>query len=621
MPDDRTADGSARSGIGASLLDRLLGSLDTADRGASEVVAVTLLIAVVMLGISSVLLIGGPQLLTSQEEVEIRQAERAMTQFDSSADRIIRGSSTTQEVDLGLRGHRGALDVEPEQGNITVNFVDSFEDGGDVEVLNAELGTIRYENGDTTVAYQGGGVWRSDGGNATMVSPPVITLTDRTLKVPVVTLADDGSVHTDLQLSQAQEPIQHYPDQRERFENKVGPAMIHIIVESDYYEAWGQYFEDETGAVVQYDHEDKKVAVILTGHPLDYSPEAGVITTSSTGEVRLEGTGAYVDSYNSTNGTYAETQTSEGIVKSAGSVDMRGNSHIAGHVDADQDIVIGSDDARIEKDAEAGDRVFPADEESVGGEIVNNTAGVVSIPPMDAFISPRVASLEAENDNAQTDVITDDGELNFTEGTETLDTGEYYLTEAELEDQTLVLDTTEGDITLGVENWITLRGSGGSTDAGVIEVKGPNTVQVYVNGSTGHSVNPTGMGTRDLHFYVEEDAAIKTVDDEVETSTQFQVLGPSWFEGAVAGSRGEGKNASMTGMIIAPAGPLGDGYFNVKHANVYGSVLAGNITLGQYGQVHFDHAIKDLTIPVGEQVPRVEYMYVTEHQLEVKESD
>lgn len=585
------------------------------DRAVSEVIAVALLVGIVLMAVMTVLLIGGPQLLATQEEAEIRQAERALTQLDSEATRIMDGSGGPQELDLGLRGNSGTLDVDPDAGNITMEYISSFQYGDDVTVLETSLGTIEYENSDTTVAYQGGGVWRSDADGSTMVSPPEITLDEMTLDVAVSSTERSGSIHSDVRLSHADLPEQHYPDTSAGLENRVGGSMIIIYVESQYYEAWGQYFEDETGAIVQYDPDHETVAVILTGLPLDYSPDAGVVATSTAGEIQVEGTGAYVDSYNSNIGSYADTQGNEGIVRSAGGVRMGGDALIDGDVDADRDINFQSGSSQIDGNASAGDQVKKHSDDSVTGDVVENTHGVSSIPPMDALITREVHSLKTDNDNAETDAI--DGTTLDLSTTDRLPAGEYYLDEIELDGETLILDTSEDNITIGVEDWIGLRDQGGG-DPGAIEIEGNNSVQVYVNASDSTTATVTGLGQRDLHFYVEDGASIETVTDDRERGTQFQVLGPSWLDGAVAGSRG--SNVSVTGMIIAPAGPLGDGEFHVMHGELFGSVVSGNITLGQYGEIHFDRAALDMTIPVGEQIPRVEYLYVRHHELSVKEA-
>ncbi|MGM0684150.1 MAG: DUF7289 family protein, partial [Halobacteriota archaeon] len=264
--------------------------LFTDERAASEVVGVVLLIGIVALGFVSILLIGGPQLAAEQDRAEVGQAEQSLTQFDSEASRVATGSTSSQRVDLGLRGNRGTLDVQNDTGRITVELESYFDPGNDTEVMNASMGTMVYESGETTVGYQGGGVWRSDGNRSTMVSPPQISFRNGTLAMPMVKTTRGGSVYSDVQVT-PRGTTQQFPTANET--NKIrGNKALTVTVESRYCTAWRQFFEDETDAIVNADCDRDTVKVVFLALPLDYSPDAGVVATSGPGEIRLEGNGA-----------------------------------------------------------------------------------------------------------------------------------------------------------------------------------------------------------------------------------------------------------------------------------------------------------------------------------------
>ena len=347
----------------------------TDERSTSEVVAVALLFGIVMLSVATVVLVAGAQLDDGQENAETLQAERSLTQFDSAAERVATGSTSSQTVDLGLTGNGGTLDTDSERGRITIVSIASLEDGTRTEVVNSSLGTVTYENGDTTVAYQGGGVWRSDGDGSVMVSPPEISFTGKTLTMHVIETERSGSVHSEVQLSRSGPSKQRYPNATAGLDNKIENSLIEIRIQSQYYEAWGQYFEDRTNTIVQYNDQTETVTVLFLALPVDYSPDAGVIATSGPGEIRLEGEGSFIDSYNSSNGTYGETRHDEGRVKSAGEIAMYGGSRIEGDAEADNDIRIESGNAQIDGNASAGQHVYEHDDESVTGEVRHNTSG------------------------------------------------------------------------------------------------------------------------------------------------------------------------------------------------------------------------------------------------------
>jgi cytoskeletal protein CcmA (bactofilin family) len=575
-----------------------------------------LLIGIVVLSVSVILLIGGPQLTDSRETTEVSQAEQALTQFDADAARVATGGTSSQTTDLGLEGNSGTLQTEPERGRMKVVYVDNLENGSRTEVINTSLGTVRYENGETTVAYQGGGVWRSDGDGSVMVSPPEIVFEGKTLTMHVIESERNGAVHSDVQLSRSNASKQQYPNASADLENKVNGALIQITIQSRYYEAWGQLFEDEANTIVQYDHANERVVVLFVALPVDYAPEAGIVATSGPGEIRLEGNGPYIDSYNSSNGTYEETNGDEGSVKSAGEIIMKGGSEIDGDTEADKDIRIETNSAQIDGNASSGEQVYEHDNTSVTGTISQNTSGVPPVPPIDGLVDRKVDNLASDNDNNETTVIDDSNELNLT-GTAELGPGRYYLDNMHVSDGTLVLNTTGGNITIGVETWVKLNKPAGG-DPGNIEIKGDGEVRLFVKSEEKTEIQIPSAGTEHVHFAAKGNSSVRTVDTPRERSTQFLIFGPSEFEGAMAGSNS--NSPSVTTVIIAPAGPRGEGSFLLKHGELYGAIMTGNLTLNNKAEIHFDRTIIGTRIPLAPTVPRLEYLYITEHEIEVESS-
>ncbi len=586
-----------------------INSLDD-ERGASEVIAAALLIGVVVLGIAAVLLLAAPQLAGEQENAEVSQAERALTQFDAEAARVASGGTTTQRIDLGLRGNRGTLAVEENTGNITVEYKDFFDPENRTEVMNTSMGTLVYESGDTTVGYQGGGVWRSDGNRSTMVSPPQISFRDKTLTMPIVTTKGAGSVHSDVTVTRSG-TTQRFP--ADDLTNKIeGDKAVIVTIESRYCHAWEQFFEEETRAIVNADCDQNTVQVTFIALPMDYSPNAGVIATSGPGEIRLEGNGAYVDSYESPGYDGGDPN---GIVKAAGDVKMFGSSQIDGEVRSGNEVVIGSGDALIDGDVYWTENFDPHDEESITGED-HQINGITGILPIDRLVYDKTDTLRENNDNdeagADGDLIQDE-ELNIEGEEATLGAGSYYLDTLHLEGRTLYLDTTEGDITIAVDKWVKIQdGKGQWNQPSEIVVEGDGEVRLFVSSRETVSIDNIqgagGDGFKEGHFVVENSNV--TVPDK--RSPQFQVFGPDNFIGAIGGD-----NPEVTAAIIAPTGEFGPGKFYVKKGELFGAVVTGQLTLGQDGKVHFDRALLDEEIPLAPNVPRIEYLYLTEDEIEV----
>jgi hypothetical protein len=96
------------------------------------------------------------------------------------------------------------------------------------------------------------------------------------------------------------------------------------------------------------------------------------------------------------------------------------------------------------------------------------------------------------------------------------------------------------------------------------------------------------------------------------------VYSPERFGGRIADS--SGNKPDVTAVFIAPAGPVGDGKFLLKHGEIYGAVVTGNLTLNEGGEVHFDRALLNERLVLAPNVPRIEYLYLTENEIKVEKS-
>ena len=572
------------------------------ERGASEVIGVVLLVGIVVLGMATILLLAGPQLSAGQQSAEVSQAEQSLTEFDSQAARVARGSTGAQRTDLGLRANSGTLDVENETGHITVVYDDFFDPANNTELMNTSMGTMVYRQGDTTVGYQGGGVWRSDGNNSVMVSPPEISYRDGTLTMPIVKTTRTGSVHSDVLVTR-RGTTERFPTENET--NKVsGDKAIIVTIESEYCHGWTQFFETETEGIVDADCDQDTVQVTFIALPIDFSPEAGVVATSGPGEIRLEGNGAYVDSYTSPG---YDGGDSNGVVEAAGDVRMYGDSQIDGDVRSGGHIEINSGAALIDGNAN-WTKSFEGKDGSVTGDDYQ-IDGVSGFLPINRLVDNKTDQLRTNNDNnvaGEDDGLIQDGTLEIDGDEATLEAGAYYLDTLELDGETLYLDTTDGDITIAVEQWVKL-------DDSKIIVQGNGDVRLFVASKEKTSVDNVqgagGAGFSEAHFVVEK-SSITGVDRE---STRVQVFGPNSFVGVIGG----GSDTQVTAAIIAPAGGFGPGKFYVKKGELFGAVATGELTLGQDGKVHFDRALIDEKIPLAPNVPRIEYLYLTEDEIAV----
>lgn len=576
------------------------------NRGVSEVLGVALLIGIVLTGATAIVLAGGNAIDRSQSEIEIRQAQHAMTQFDSQASRVALQGTDAQRVDMGLRGTKGSLDVDPDDGWIRVTTVD-MSSGEHTDVVNESLGAMVYEHGDTTIAYQGGGVWRSDAdateSGSVMISRPEFHYHNDTLSMPIITTDRGGSVHSDVTIATGGNE-RHFPNESAGLTNRIDDSMTVVTVESDYYEAWGRYFEDETSGTVQYDHDAGTVTVTFLSMPDTYALQDGIVATAGQGNVSLHGTGAYVSSYNSSTNEY---DTRDGSLVAAGDVNLWGNSEIAGDVRSGSEFEIHAGASTVDGD------VYWTDGFENQGAVTGTDEqidGVPSIPPITEYVTGQVQGLAADNDNEDVPSVIDESDQ-LVDQPGTLGAGQYYFERLHLtSNEELVIDTTGGDVVIGVRDWVGIDEQAGVT------VVGDGDVHLYVEGQSTVDRDITGAGDHvpetEWNLYLDKGAEVSVPD---RNASQLTIYGTEDFTGGIGGPQG----TTLEGTVYAPAGYAGPGYVYVMQADVYGAVVTGDLTLNQFGSIHYDHALKEESVPLAPSMDRLAFLYASTHGIEVSD--
>lgn len=205
-----------------------------ATRGQSETLAALLILAIVMIGISAVLVAGGQGLDSSSQAVHVEQTQRSLVDLASNIDEITHGSSSSQsaKLDLDLGGNQGDVTVRESAGSLQITT-------GGTTVYDDDIGAVVYSNDDLTIAYQAGGVRRHDGEGTTMVSEP--GLSDRgsapsTLTFPIIQVTGDATL-TQRAAFQKQATNSLYPSKQ-----VATGDTINIRIESQFADAWATYF-------------------------------------------------------------------------------------------------------------------------------------------------------------------------------------------------------------------------------------------------------------------------------------------------------------------------------------------------------------------------------------------
>lgn len=245
-------------------------SLQTDRRAQSATIGVVLVLAITLLGTGLVVGYGSQALNDTERVTTLSKAEHSMTQFDSQAAIVALGQSAIQRVDLGdSRG--GTYAADDDAGWIRVVHRNATGDGTDTVLYNATLGSVAYENGDTTIGYQGGGVWRRDGNGSTMLSQPEFNYRSGTLTLPVIRIMTEDSAAGDATafLRRANESRQVYPNRSKfysdgrNYTNPVTQGSVAVTVRSEFYQGWATFFRTRTTGNVTVDDGNETATIEL----------------------------------------------------------------------------------------------------------------------------------------------------------------------------------------------------------------------------------------------------------------------------------------------------------------------------------------------------------------------
>ncbi|QLG49222.1 DUF7289 family protein [Natrinema halophilum] len=229
---DTTADGN---GFDITLTDRR--------RGQTHVLGIVLLIGIVVTGSAAVVLFGVTGLDAYESAAEIERAERSLLEFTHATHTAMGISGESVPITLGSVDH-GSVETDEDVGRLRI----TFESASGTEVLYDEpLGAHRYVNADTEIAYQGGGLWRSDGNGSVPVSSPPLEYRDGTLTFSAVRVTARGNRRGDVDgvVRQSRPPTSVDLRERDRAVGRQG-GVVRIDVESAYCDGW----EREIGEAV-----------------------------------------------------------------------------------------------------------------------------------------------------------------------------------------------------------------------------------------------------------------------------------------------------------------------------------------------------------------------------------
>lgn len=231
-------------------------------RAQSETLGFILLFSIVILGAGTVVTLGAVAVSDSQQSLSGDRAEKVMTQMDSEISIVALGRTNSQEMEF-KRSNREQFSVNASAGTINITTVGS---GSNTVIMpDTNLGAVVFERSETKIAYQGGGVWRSDGSEGSaMISPPEFNYRDQTLTLPLVTISGDESLSGDAVIRKDGPSKSYFPNATKSLSNPLEDKVVQVTIESKYHLGWKSYFEERTEGDVKYTPSENRVRVNLT---------------------------------------------------------------------------------------------------------------------------------------------------------------------------------------------------------------------------------------------------------------------------------------------------------------------------------------------------------------------
>lgn len=557
-----------------------------------EVVGHVILLSLTITGISLITLVGVPAIYSLQEMANVRDAEQAYTVLDSRASKVALGDAQQQIINFNLGG--SSLSVKPNSSAEPSYVLFELKNESEITRIPIDMGKIVYRLGDREVAYEGGGVWSRYPEGSVMLSPPEFNYNGVTTTFPIVNISGNfsagGNGVVSLNIEKKGPTRIIYPDAANPNPLDANITAVTIIIKSEYYDAWADYFRSITLTRVNTSPDEKKVTVTLETPPVATNFSYGALASE---KIVLKNNGE-TDSYNSTEGSYSTTKSENGSIRATKKIEMNPGSLIRGNALTGGDITgIGAGTRTIKGYACAN---------SISSNIVVvNSTPCPAVEGLDLgdtanLVQRRINEYKANNNNNDSSAggcLT--GAANRTlDGSGagwdpisgwnycTISSGNYYLTKFELENKiNLTFDTDSGAINIALDS-----------DEFEIDnrvefiIKGNNSVRLYLDGEIDFGNN------------------IKINHNSNEKSSLFQIIS------STSQQVDFGNGDYYSGFIWSPYAKI----VVSNIAEVYGALIGREFVLENGEKMHYDEALQSLETQITEGTT-VRYLYITRNDV------
>lgn len=222
------------------------------DRGVSEVLGFVLTFSLITMTIAVVFTVGFGGLQDAQRAEQVNNVERAFDVLDANVADIHHGGAPSRSTEMRLAGDQLAF------GDPTMVTI------GVENNTTIETRPLVYSNGDTDIAYELGGIIRTDNGASVMLDEPGYVLNDGRSSVPLLITtkpSDQTSIsgHRTVLVRSSYERTEILHPQASENET------VTITIESPRADAWERYFERQDVGTVEPTETDTTVEYTING--------------------------------------------------------------------------------------------------------------------------------------------------------------------------------------------------------------------------------------------------------------------------------------------------------------------------------------------------------------------
>ncbi len=587
---------------------------------------VVMLLAIFSIGVSLIWAVGFPALQSVQTTVSLERTLQAFTSLDSKVSKAALGESPAQQVQFQLGTPSGASPLSGGPLNLNrsswmlVNITD--DNGNFVDCINITLGRVEFTMEGRSVAWEGGGVWISEPGGQSMLSPPEFHYDGQTMTLPAVnlsgTVGTSGSGTVTLSVNSSNTPIVHYPTpsgkncRNSPAPNRPNPMTgrkVNVTIHSPYYKAWGRYMSTLASTTVTYDDAGQNATGRFQS-PVVLSPFAGAVYAADKVELKNS---ARIYSYDSTVNTCSQAPTltdNKGSVDAASEIKLNSAAAINGSANSSSKIDLDTN-AKVYGTCRGSPITLGSGASCTGG-----TAGSVvisALPSVDGEISTKIGTYSNPTNNDNDNVAVDPGNCIQSNKIDNPGGG------------SAAVCTITGPANIYLTKL--LLGGGANADELRINTNG-GIVNIAVSASStfdlGQNAAITMYGSNPVRFYLGSGVApslgkdssifINGGGDDANPSLRNTSLMQFWvYSGGSEWAFDNGVN--FTGVVYAPQKDL-----RVKNAaRVCGALVGKKVTLDNNMAVNYDENLKNVQL-FSANFAVVQYLLISENRLNVTAS-